>query len=203
MSYRLTVRIAVVLLLVLGAGCVSAVTGDTLEFSADPVGVSEDALAESGFQLEGSDTVVVERTVSLAGVERDVHITNHVASYSAEDGGAAPASVVVMATPKAEVAGQAANPLGRLDRDELVDRVVSQTDGLEDVTRVGAQELRILDSSVAVTKYRASTQDGGDVFVHLVRLEHGDDYIIAAATYPTENDGVEEDVFALFEGISR
>lgn len=206
MSTGAVLRTAAVVALVLTASCVGVVTGDRLEFTADEVTVSEDAVAASGFEFAGADSVELSETVAVAGIEREVHLTSYVETYTRDYQGEPLAHAVVMATPQVSVLGQGANPLGLVDRDELVREVVGRTEGVDDLRRVGEREIRVLGQDVTVTKFEATAEQDGEeqqVYVHLLRFDHEGDYVIAVAMYPTELADVEPDVFTLFEGISR
>ena len=200
-------KIAVLLgLLVASAGCVGLLTGDEpMTFSADPISVSGDAVQEAGYQLDKEEPVVVERSVSFQGQERQIEITNHVAVYRKSVLGMDAGFFVAFSTPRAEVVGQALNPLGRLPKDELLEQVASQGSDVDDVSRTGSFDQDILGETRTVDSYTATTTADGqqvELTLHVVRFTHEGDIVIGVGAYPREYSG-EDEIRTMFEGIEH
>ena len=109
MSRRL-LPVAVALLLVT-SGCMGLITGETVAFDASPATVSDSTLDSTGYELRNASQRNITRTVSVAGQERTIRLTNEWRQYS-RSGTILGIEVgelsrfVVLSTPTAEVAGQ-------------------------------------------------------------------------------------------------
>lgn len=210
MRRELAIGVLLALALTTG-GCVQAVTGDSVTFEASPATVADGALAEQGYELGERDEVQVDRTVEVPGLgERDVLITNHVRVYGpAGEGDAeetAPGALIVVSTPQAKVAGQGTNPLGRVPLKELITRLASESDGIEDAEQVGTRDLETLDTTTTVEKYSTTGQADGEsveTFVYVTRVPHGDDYVIAIGVLPAESEDRESTLYDLMRNLEH
>ncbi|KTG09845.1 hypothetical protein AUR64_09455 [Haloprofundus marisrubri] len=204
---------AVVLLVVL-SGCVG---GDALTLESNPASIPDEALAETGYQPGESRSVVVERQLGIAGTETNVTLVGWLSSYNRPDGGA---SVVLLSTPNPNVAGVSANPLAGETSDELVERLLEQSnrvtgDSVGELRRVGETNRTVLGEQTTVVTYEASVRtdnlsvDGSSasnesipVRFHVATVSHGDDVVVALAMHPADLD--EEDaLLSLFERIEH
>lgn len=210
------VAIGVVLVVVLGtSGCVQAVTGGPIVFEASEAWVDDGTLQETGYELQEQDEFTIEETVDVPVVgEREIKITNHLASYgpAAAQGDAsgeaeqAAGAFMVVSTPQAQVAGQGTNPLGRVPLKELLEQIGDRADDGSDVRHVGSQEITILGSESKVEKYSSTTQaDGQEVetFVYVTRVGHGEDYVVGIGMVPQEFEDHEDAIFELMRGIDH
>lgn len=173
---------------------------------ASPATVPADELATFGYVGDDPSEFTIERRVTLF----DVSVTNWIASYrkgGPDGGGETPstddldstaddeietATLVVLSTPDASVAGRSLNPLVRLSDGQLVATVLERLDGFDDVEienvrEVDAERRHILDDEVTVRTYAA---EGGDtsLLVHLAIVEHEDDVIVLVGTHPEAMD---------------
>jgi len=73
---------AVVALLVVSAGCVGLITGETVEFEASNATVADDATESAGYGLNNSTQREITRDVSFLGQERTIRVVNHVNRYT-------------------------------------------------------------------------------------------------------------------------
>lgn len=197
------------------SGCAQAVAGGPIAFESSPAGVSDDALQETGYQLQEDEEYTVERTVDVPVVgERDVTITNHLATYSSagpEDdaGGDAERSVgafLVLSTPQAQVAGQGTNPLGRMPLKELVEQVTNRAGDQTDARYVGEREITVLGSETTVEKYSSTTEVEGETveaFVYVTRVGHGDDYVVGVGILPAQFEDDEDAIYRLMRGLEH
>lgn len=176
-----------VVLVVVTAGC----TGGGFAFDASPATVSDDALDEAGYDGEPPEAHTVNETIEVAGMNADVTATTWTAVYSDDQG----ASLVVVSTPNAEIAGQSLNPLTRLSNRELVERALDQLDNadaeIKDVREVDSEQRSILGQDVEVITYLATAEsDHGemDVNLHLATVQHEDDVVIVVGIHPEQFD---------------
>lgn len=195
--------------LVLTSGCLGVVTGDTVSFEADPAAVSESAVSEHGFQLTDESTASVERNADLPVVgSKTVHITNHFASYERVDASSANASAaafVVASTPRAEVAGQGTNPLGRVPLEEVVDRFGDRAGAQSNGDEVDTTTRTVLGTETAVKKFAATTEVKGqtvETYVYVTRVAHEGDYVIAVGVLPQSMDD-ESAIYGMMEAIEH
>lgn len=210
MQSRPKVVIAVVLLVSL-AGC-SALTGP-LEFSASQATVSDAAVEQSGYTEVAVEQDVIEREITRAGVTKQVRVENWRAMYERQVdlgplGEQRAAVVSVFSTPQVEIAGQGPfNPVADYSNRQLVDLVQQQYQGMSDVEQVSERQVSILGTTATVSKFSAKgTLDGGssiDVYLHVTKVQHGDDIIIAIAVHPQDLPNEQETVDALFQNIKH
>lgn len=200
-------------LLVLSAGCLGVLTGsEPFVATASEAGVSAAALSETGFEAGETRTAWLNRTVDVAGQERDVRIRNYVATYQMQ-GSISPDGTVqfglfsVFSTPKVSIAGQGLNPIGRMPHGQLVEQVASQGGDIRDVQQEGTRELTVLGSSTEVTRFSAVAERSGQevpVYIEVSRVEDGKDYVVAVGVYPqAAEDDVRPQVERLFTGIEH
>lgn len=192
------------------AGC-SLLFGSGTTFSATTATVSEDARSGTGYEEVAVEDVVVERTFSAAGQERTVEVVNRVARYERRvDLPALPAqraaAFVVLASPKIELFDRTFNPIGDMSNRELLAMVQDRYTGLEVGSRVGSTEASMLGQTTTVEQYDGTATLAGasvDVFVHVARVEHGEDFVVAIAIYPRLLDDETGTVTTLIEGIEH
>lgn len=200
-------------LLVLTTGCLGLITGsEPAVFTASEAGVSDAALSETDFQHEDTRTEWANRSVSVAGQERDVRVQNYVSTYRQPaqvdvDEGITFGYFVVAATPQAQIAGQALNPIGGMSPQQMVDQLTSGANDVNDVQREDERTLTILGSDAQVTRFSGTVERQGQqipVYVEVTRVQDGDDFVVAIGGYPQENaDSVRPGVTTLFEGVEH
>ena len=175
------------------AGCLGFVTGkEPLSFAADPAVASEAAAGETGYETEGPKEQTESREFTVAGQTRQVEVTNQVTTYekTVEYPVVGEARLGVFATissPKVEIAGQTLNPIEDYSNKRLVELLASQYEGISDPSRVGERTVETLDGELTFQKYEATATVQGhdvDVFVHVGRTAHGDDFVVPVALYP-------------------
>ena len=195
------------------AGCLGFITGDdALEWAADPAGVEDAALNETGYKLEKVKDVTKEEQFEAGGESREVVVTNWVTHYSKSAdmgpfGEQKVAQFVNVATPSVEIMGQSFNPLGDMDNEELAQEILTRTGKLEDVEVVGSETIEVLNQETEVTKFSANTEVGGmdmDVYIHLTMVDHEGDFIITAGVYPQKlEDDEEENTISMMKGVAH
>lgn len=210
---RSTILGGLLVLLVATSGCLGVITGsEPLVLSADDAGVSGDALSGTDFEHEDTQTVWLNRTVEQAGQEREIRVQNHVSTYRrpvAVDptDGVTFGAFVVASTPKASIAGQSFNPIGRMSHEQMLERFVGQSADVRDVQREDSRTLTVLGEGAEVVRFSGVVERSGQevpVFIEVTRVEDGDDFVVGLGVYPQETaDEVRPGITTLFEGIEH
>ena len=200
-----------VLLLVSFAGC-SALSGP-LEFSASQATVADAAVEQSGYTEVDVKQNVIEREITRAGVTKQVRVENWQAMYERQVdlgplGKKRAAVFSVFSTPQVKVAGQGPfNPIADYSNEELVTLVQQQYKGMSNVEQVSERQVSTLGTTTTVTKFSAkATLQGGsqiDVFLHVTKIQHGDDFIIAIAVHPQDIPNEQQKIDAMFQNIQH
>ena len=211
MQTRTLATLAVALTMVT-AGCGFLLGNEALEFAADPVTVADDAVSETGYQETSVTAENATRNFSVADQERTVRIVNHLGQYERSvrvpglDGSQRAAVFLALASPEIEVAGQTLNPIEDLDERELLDKFSSGYEGLSVGERVANESVQSLGSARQVQKYEGTATLAGsevDVFVHVTKFKHGDDFVAAIAIYPQALPDEDGNVETLLEGLEH
>lgn len=194
------------------SGCIGFLVGDEpATFAASKATASESGLAETGYEEESVEEMPMTKQFEAGGQTREVKVTNWAAQYHrAVDlgpiGEQEAAVFAVFSTPQVSVLGQTFNPVGRLSNAELVARMQSQYSQLNDVEEVDSRTVTMLGEETELTKFSATTRMGGadvNVFVHVTKVKHEDDHVIAVGVYPKHLDGEEENVLALVKSVEH
>ncbi|EMA09099.1 hypothetical protein SAMN05443574_1189 [Haloarcula vallismortis] len=199
-------------LLVVSSGCVGLITGETVEFDSAPASVGDSALEETGYEQSMADEQTIERTVTVAGQERTIRVTNHIRQYErgidlGPVGEVNAGSFIVFSTPSASVAGQSLNPAASWSNERLVEEVASRNDQINDVQFERNRSVEALGESREVAVFSGTTSIEGqevDVLIHLTSFEHEGDVVVAVAVYPERIDDRESPrVDTLLGGLSH
>ncbi|MFB6110219.1 MAG: DUF6517 family protein [Halodesulfurarchaeum sp.] len=194
--------------LVASSGC-ALLAGGTLEFTAAPATVSEAAQSAAQYELSRMQSPSINRTVSVAGQERTIRATNHLAVYERELAAGpvrATGTVLVLSTPQMTVFGQSLNPIGEMSPRQLLEAVAASRAGLSNVAIRGNRTVPVLGETATVTAFEATTEFGGrqvDVTVHLLRVAHEGDYVVALAVHPSVMTAEQAGVDRMFRGIEH
>ena len=199
-------------LLVVSSGCTGLITGETVEFDSAPATVSDSALKETGYEQSMADEQTLERTVTVAGQERTIRVTNHIRQYQrgidlGPVGEVNAGRFIVFSTPSANVAGQTLNPAASWSNERLVEEVASRNDQINDVQFERNRTVEALGESREVAVFSGTTTIEGqnvDVLIHLTSFEHEGDVVVAVAVYPERIDDREGPrVDTLLGGLSH
>ena len=196
-------------------GC--AATQEEFEFESTPATFADEAVAEAGYESQGTEEIVVERTVTAGGSERDVTVTNYSAEYTREVTLAGtPRSLVAavaFSSPSMTIVGREFNPIADESRRELAgrmrDRIAERLDGEgpDDLAAVTERETTVLGTSTIVGVFEGTVVlEAGERQLRLLvtRVEDGGDYIVPGAAYPTElADEERPRVEALFGAVEH
>ena len=197
--------------LVVTSGCTGVLSGP-VTFSASEATVSDAALEETGYQHNRTDKMEVSRTFTAAGQSKEVEVTNWISEYHQKAGlpGVGEQKVAVFATfasPKVEVLGKSFNPLSKYDNRQLAERFTTQLDSVNDVRKVDSRNRTMLGQSTEVTKFEASVQTTAgiefDAYIHVTKVEHGDDFVVALAVYPQKLPGQSDKIGRLLRGVEH
>lgn len=198
---------ALLALLTVTAGC-SAITGQPTTFTASDVSVSEAAKSDTGYSLQNRSTQRIERT--FAG--QKVVVSNKLAEYARTVeapvfGDTKIARFTVFATPAVEVAGQGPfNPVADLNNTQLVLRLQAQYEAVSNVRFESNRTQTMLGQETTVSKFRADARTVGgtqvEVFIHITKVQHGDDFVLAVAVHPTRVEE-QQKVNAMLRGVQH
>ncbi|RDI71932.1 DUF6517 family protein [Halopelagius longus] len=194
------------------SGCLGFATGSQpLAFEADHASVGDETLSETGYERAEKRSPSVSREFTVAGQTREVEVTNHLTLYEkAVDlgplGSQKVALFALFTTPKIEIADRTFNPIDELSTQQLLERFLSRYEGLSVDGKVESATVRTLDTDVTVEKYEGAVTVQGqnvDVYLHVTRFEHGDDFVVGLGSYPQRLDGEAENVRSLIAGIEH
>jgi hypothetical protein len=196
--------------LVLTSGCLGFILGDSLAFSANKATVGNEALSNAGYEKASVEKKSVKRTFEAAGQSREVEVTNWIAQYEKSVGvaGIAEGTVskfVVLSSPKVEVAGKTFNPLKKYSDRKLVERFVSGYANVDNPEKTGSKAVTMLGTKTEVSEFTTTAKSNGatvEVSIHVTKVQHGDDIVVAMAVYPKKIDE-SESVYRLIEGIEH
>lgn len=195
--------------LLVTAGCSILTQGETT-ISASDVSVSEDARSDSGYTLDRDTTQQLDRSFSVANQTRTVTVVNHIAEYKRQVslgpvGSGELARFTVLATPQVRIAGRTFNPVGDMSNAELALMLQDKYQTVENVEPVGDRTETILGKETTVSKFSAEAEtvagQSMDVYIHIAKVQHGDDFVVAVAIHPQRLEGEEEAVNRLLGGI--
>lgn len=200
---RTTLATVLLISLLLTAGCLSFITGSSpLEVAAEDVRVSDSALTESQYELLRDENIGFNSTVSVADQERTVRASNHLKVYQRETGGEfVPIEVdvpltrlMVLSTPKAEVAGETMNPLGQKSTSEILEWLAQNSESkgtLSDLQMESNRSVQSLGEKRTISTFSAIMDvQGADVpvTVHTATFAHEDDFITVLSVHPEQLD---------------
>ena len=197
--------------LVVTAGCTGLVSGP-VTFSASQATVSDAALEETGYQHNSTKAMNVSRTFSAAGQSKEVEVTNWISEYHQRVGlpGVGEQKVAVFAafsSPQVDVLGKSFNPLGKYDNRQLAEKFTTQLQSVNDVQKVDSRNRTMLGTSTRVSKFEATvtTRVGieFDAYIHVTKVKHEGDYVVALAVYPQKLPGQSEKVGRLLRGVEH
>lgn len=189
------------------SGC-ALLTGETLEFTAEKATVGDQTLSETGYEEVAVQEQTVNRSFSVAGEQREVRLTNWIASYQRGGSGSAPTpgTVTVLSTPEVSVAGQTLNPIGQLSPRDLLDQVLRGYGDVSGVEQQSSRTVTVLGQETNVTAFDATILVEGQevpVTIHLTTVNHEGDYVVAVGVHPQALSPEEAQVDTMFRGIEH
>lgn len=207
--------VVLVLALLLAVGGAVLLFSDGLDEEAAPAAVQQDALDDTGFEYENSDVVRIDRTVSAAGVEREIRATNHLTVYqrsadlqtTERQAGA----FVLVTTPEFAVVGRPMNPVTDMSNRDLLEEfrgdLEAELEGdLGNLREVDERTEPVLGVAGTVTTFAANTTvDGEEIVlnVHVTKVRHDGDVVIAIGAHPEALQQQAPEVFGMMTGIDH
>ena len=197
--------------LVAASGCLGFLSGP-VEFSASAATVGNTTLEETGYEEASVQSSEVTRTYSGAGQSKNVTVTNQVAMYERNVdvpvlGEQRAAVFSAFASPEVSVLGQTFNPLKDYSNRRIASLAQEQYSSLSIGQEVDTRTMTVLGESTEVSKFEgtASFQGGQsvDVYVHVTKVKHDGDFVVAVGIYPQQLDGEQENVDALLRGLEH
>ena len=193
------------------AGCLDIVTGDQpLTFEAEPIIVGDTILAETGYELDEQNAVVIERAFSVAGESRQVVVTNHQSEYEkvidlGPLGRQRGAVFTALSTPQVSVMGREFNPVADMSTVEIAEMVQDQYDEIRSVHHIEDRDITIYGESTLQSEFRACSRFAGttmDIYLHVGEaVPIGDDLVITIGGYPQITADEEADIIRMMEGV--
>ncbi|MFB6068425.1 MAG: DUF6517 family protein [Halobacterium sp.] len=209
MDRRTAVAVALVAL-VATSGCLGFLSGP-VTFSASKATVSDSALQETGYEEAKVTSSELTKTFSVAGQSKNVTVTNWIAMYERTVdvpvlGQQRAAVFGAFASPQVKVLGQTFNPIKDYSAKELASLAQQQYSGLSVGQAVSTRNMTVLNQSTTVTKFEGQASISGqnvDVYVHVTKVKHDGDFVVAVAIYPQRLDGEQQKVDRLLTGLQH
>jgi len=210
MDRRVTVAV-VFAALVATSGCLGFLSGP-VTFSASKATVSDDALQQTEYEEAAVNSSEITRKFSAAGQSKNVTVTNWVAMYERNVdvpvlGERRAAVFGAFASPEVSVLGQTFNPIKDYSDRRLASLAQQQYSGLTIGESVGTRDVETLNQTASVSKFEGTaTLSGGqsvDVYVHVTKVKHDGDFVVAVAIYPQRLDGEQQKVDELLAGLEH
>lgn len=211
---RKRVAVVAVALLLASSGCIGFVLGnEPLEFTASNATAGDDALAETGYSLNDSHTVVENRTLEDAG-DREIVVESHVNFYSKSDEFLDEQQQIGMfatvAVPEVEVLGRSFNPLDDMSNEELLDQFQSEMSEDYQNADFTVDEHRRVDGVLGeranVTRFTGTTEFNGEeieVAVYVTKVKHEGDWVVMMGAHPTQRPEEEFNIEQLMQSVEH
>lgn len=210
---------AVIAIAIIGVLTVGVITGDlgfllgleTKVASADPAGADATAAAV-GYEKTDTERIVQNESASVLGQTRTVRVTNHMTEYSKVMsipgmGEQRAATFVVLTTPEVSILGFSLNPVGDMGPPGIAERIEAQRGDISVGKKVGTTTVESLGTQTDVAKFEGSTTlDGGltvSVYVHVTKVYHQGDYVLAVGAYPQLLDGERSNVLDMIRNLDH
>lgn len=205
---------ALVALLLTTSGCIGFLLGnEPLEFSASNATVGDEALSDTGYEIDNSTTLVENRSVENLG-DRRVVAESHVNVYSKSDRFLDEQRQVgmfaVVSVPEVEVLGRSFNPVEDMSNEEMLDRFQSEmSDDYQDANFT-AEETKQVDGVLGeranVTRFTGTTEFDGEeieIAVYVTKVKHEGDWIVMLGAHPTQRPEEEFNVEQLMQSVEH
>lgn len=213
--HRKGIVLVAVVALVLTSGCTGLVFGDGLEEEAQPARVDQATVDDTGFEFQDAQVLDLNETVSVAGQERQIRATNHLARYGRQSSlptaDRETGAFIVVSTPEFSVLGRPMNPVADMSNRELLAEFRPQLEkqlgnDLENVRTVDERDEPVLGLEATVTTFAADTTvDGEEVTlnVHITKVLHEGDVVIALGAHPEALQQQAPEIHQLMRGIEH
>ena len=204
--------LATMALVVVSVGCLGFVLGgEPLRFTASEATVENDTRDGAGYRTINVTEERFDRTFSIAGQSRRVIANTVIARYGKRPGAVGTnesvGAVAIVSTPAIEVNDETLNPLGRASASELAESFQSTYGGVNVSNASANTTIETLGTTTNVTQFPGeATVDGTtvDVYVEVMRVQHGDDFVVGVGIYPRAVAAVERpEVLSMFGAIDH
>lgn len=196
------------------AGCIGKITGEEpAEFSAGVATVPAGTLEETGYESLGVEDQEVDETVSVAGQERRVVVTNRLAQYDKAvelptGDSYRGALFAVLTTPAVEVLGRTMNPVAELGTGELARRALAEFEGFGDLREEGTETATVLGSETEVGLFHTDAEVAAgvttEVRIHVAQaVRAGEDFVVPVGAYPTMLSGEDDRVRTMMGDVEH
>lgn len=187
------------------AGCLG-----TTRRTAAPTTVARATLAATPYESAGVESRESRDRVGVGPAARRVTVVSWVATYERAveiPGVGAPrvAAFVALSTPTVRLLGADRNPVATASPRELAARAAAERDRLTVGERAGARSARTLGTETTLTHFAGATRVGPvevPTTVHVARVRHEDDHVVAVAAHPSWLDE-EPTVVRLLAGLTH
>ncbi|MFB6234932.1 MAG: DUF6517 family protein [Halopenitus sp.] len=195
------------------SGCLGVLTGEkAYEKTASPVRASDDASKQTGYELKGVQERTIEESFKVAGQKRTVKATNFIATYEKTLdhpvlGETKTGVFAAVSTPAFEIAGKTLSPVAEYSNKKLVGLIASKYEQLTINKEVRKKTRSTLGKSIDVSKFDATATFNGqeiDIYIHVGKLQHNEDFVIPVGIYPQQREGEEEpNIVTLIESLKH
>jgi len=189
-----TVVLVALVLALVPAGVLGLVVSDSATLDAATATPDNGTLNDTGYELNDTDTVTVERQFTVAGQDRTVVVNNPqrvyrkpvaVGNRTVTGGVFATAS-----TPAITVAGTPRNPIAEESHRELLGRFQSNLGVADNATfeNVTTHDAVMLGRQTSVTQFETNLSVGGErreFAIYVTRARAGGDIVVAIGGHPT------------------
>jgi len=192
----LTALVAIALLLAfVPAGVLGLVVDDSARFEATAATPDNETLSTTGYQLNETDTVTLQRQFTVAGQDRTIAVANQqrvyrkhvtVGNRTVTGGVFATAS-----TPAIEIAGRSQNPVADESHRALLNRFQSRLDvggGNATFETVTTRDAVLVGRNTTVTEFETNISVDGEpraFSVYVTTARSNGDIVIAIGGHPT------------------
>ena len=175
------------------SGCLSSTLNSVTSLASTPAGVDPALLDATGYELVGTDDVVSEEDVNVAGISDTIVVTSHLTEYEKVVGldgfvEQPTALFAILSTPKISIAGRTFNPVAEMSSGALVELIADNYDSIDNLEHEADETVTILDQSVDKARFTADARFDGlplELNIHVTEAaERGDDLLVAIGVYP-------------------
>lgn len=188
-------RIVAVLLAVLVVAAVvvpGVLAQETLTDRASSATLSDEALAEFGYEFNRNETFILEEQVETDDRRLTLRGTSEAVEYRREVDLGALGSIEgslfgVVTIPAFERNGTVLNPIRDLGNPQLVDLLENRFQQIEIGQPLGNRTVTMLGNETTMTQFDGSARVSGatiGVNVYVAKVHSGDDFVVAAGVHP-------------------
>lgn len=187
--------VVIIVLALVPASILGLVVNDSASFDGTPAVPDDETLGETGYELNDSSTLTVERQLSPGGQTKTISVNNPQRVYrkhiTVQNRTLTAGVFATASTPTVTVAGTSRNPIAQESHREILDRFRSNLDaGGEDVTfeNTATHDAVLVGSRTTVTEFRANISVGGEkrnFAIYVTKARTNGDIVIAIGGHPT------------------